>query len=152
MKSLQFYKSFDEIPAWNFLNFLESPKVDLLIVGEHNELTEKEIETAFDSWNGIFQEFINYVGIGEKTLSIMKQEDKIIRLKIDLLVKGKKHLSAVIAMEQKKLNELRKGNEIEKDNIYQETALISKYMGFNVNIKKISAKEYFSFVKIMKHG
>jgi len=73
-------------------------------------------------------------------------------LKVDLVTKGKKHLSAVIAMEQKKLDELKKGGENGKDLMYQETAIISKYMGFNINIKTISAKEYFSFVKIMKNG
>jgi len=152
MKSCKVYKSFDEIPAWNFLKFLESPEVKFLFNEEKENYSDDEISDALESWNGIFQEFISYVGLGNKTLMIMKQEDKIIRLKVDLLTKGKKHLSAVIAMEQKKLDELKKGGENGKDLMYQETAIISKYMGFNINIKTISAKEYFSFVKIMKNG
>jgi len=151
MKLLKAYKSLDEIPAFNFLNFLDNPELKLLFHDSPDEIPTESIVDALDSWNIIFQQYLNYVGLGEKTIMIMNQEDKIIRLKIDLLTKGKKHLAAVIAMEQKKLDELKKGT-IEKDTIYQETALISKYMGFNINLKKISAKEYFSFVKIMKNG
>jgi hypothetical protein len=152
MKSCKVYKSFDDIPAFNFLKFLESSDLKYLFIEEKSEYEKEEIADALVSWEYIFQEYLDFVGVGDKTLMIMRQEDKIIRLKIDLLTKGKKHLSAVIAAEERKLKELQKGSEKQKDLMYNETAIISKYMGFHVKIKEISAKEYFALAKNMKNG
>jgi len=152
MKSCKVYNFFDEIPAFNFLKFLESPDVKYLFHETESEFTNEDLKNAFESWNNIFQEYIDFVGLGDKTLMIMRQEDKIIKLKIDYYTKGKKHLSAVIAAEERKLKELTKGADEKQDNMYNETAFISKYMGFHVKIKEISAKEYFAFAKNMKNG
>ena len=152
MKSCKVYKSFDDIPAFNFLKFLESPDVKYLFSETKDEYSNEDIQSAFEGWETMFQEYIDFVGVGDKTLMIMRQEDKIIRLKIDYFTKGKKHLSAVIAAEQRKLDELNKAGGKKQDLMYNETAIISKYMGFHIKIKEISAKEYFAFAKNMKNG
>lgn len=150
MRSCNLYKYFDEIPAYNFLKFLETPDLKYLFSISKETYEPEEIKSALENWNSIFQEYLDFVGLGDRTLRIMKQEDKIVRLKIQLLTKGKKHLSAVIKNEENILKELKKGND-SKDLMYNETAIISKYMGFHIKLKEINAKEYFAFAKNMKN-
>ena len=146
MKSKTIYKSFEDIPAFNFMKFMETQEQKLLYpeVISEEEIVEVDV---LESWEKIFQEYIIFMGIGEGYERIMRIENKIARLIIQRWVHGKKHLQTQINIERTRLNELKKGND--SSDVYEESAVISKYMGFKIDLKTTNAKEFFSFVKMM---
>ena len=79
----------------------------------------------------------------------MNQEDKITKLIISRWLQDDKSLESIIKIEQQRLNELT-GKKKKKSTFEEDVAIIEKYRGIGIDIKKTSVKMFYTYIKLME--
>ena len=144
-KKNKYYKSIETLPVWNYWMVAETEDYKYLIESDnYNKKFKTNINKLVAIWDGISCEYMNYFGINNtyKELLMLKRE---IILNEYIWTSRREPIARVYAREAKKelenleLNSL---NEKPQDQVF----FIEKEMGFKVDPKKISLKDFYSYV------
>lgn len=139
-----YYLRFDEIPAYNFQAFLDEGDPSFLM---KSEVEKPKLEDVQKVWNGIFQEYLDFMGLSNRQRMIMEKEDYIVKLCYRIYVEGKRHYKAILKQAEEELEKMTERINNKKNAL--EAAAMSKYLTFHVPTKQVSAKEYYSYIKLI---
>lgn len=140
---LKFYKSIDELTIDRWFKIDEKNDLSHLLIGKERKLKPHEIKILEVVWDNMLCEFVDEFGISEKMKNINTCRKKIILFEIKQATTGENQ-QTFINVERKKLENLTK-EEVKQSNS-KSIADIAKYMGFRLNTKEVTVKEYFSYV------
>ena len=140
---VKYYKNIEELPIYNFNKVLETG--DLKWIVASGDITH----TANVVWDTIIDEYSEYVGFSQSYIDYMAFSKKAALLTIQAYLEDKRHLItfAKVAQQQADAALGETENDFEKS-----VAIVSKYMGYRVDAKKTSVKEFYSIIKLMKDG
>lgn len=138
------------MPIYNWFKCIDTKDYSYCS-SERKNITEdvlKECEIAF---NACYAEFIDTFGISPELAEIIRIKNKILMLKIDIALTGDKSLENFIEIEEIQLNERLEVKQT-KTNTYK--VAIEKYLGFRLNEKEVTVKEYYEYLQAIKenHG
>jgi len=144
------YTSIEDMPIYNWFKCIDTKDYSYCS-SERKNITEdvlKECEIAF---NTCYDEFIYTFGISPELAEIIRIKNKILMLKIDIALTGDKSLENFIEIEEIQLNERLEVKQT-KTNTYK--VAIEKYLGFRLNEKEVTVKEYYEYLQAIKenHG
>ena len=132
------FDSIDNLPIYNYNKILESGNFELYGV--------KTIE----DWENIEREFFNDIGYSEKYFEILRIKTSIVLKKAKYYQTGNVGLKAMIEVEKAKLKQTI--GEVTGNDFDFMTAQLSKYMGFKVDVKTTTVREYYSYLKLAQNG
>ena len=96
-------------------------------------------------WEKIYSNYIDEFGLGKLQKKIIKVSKEKALLEIDYVLTGNRFRLTEIALEEQRLKEIvennNKGMSTEQSLVY-----LSKWLGYHVNSKKISVREYFDII------
>lgn len=141
-----YYNQLDDIPAFNFNKFIATGDPDLLAKNEIKAHDEADVQSA---WDELFQQYIDFMGLGDRYDLILRKENRVCKLITQIYADEKRHLMAILKQEKKELSLLKEKIALKPD-ASDESAAMGKYLGFDVNDKQMSAKKYFSYIKLIK--
>ncbi len=152
-KQTKIYKSIEEMPIYNFHKIMTEKDTDalkwMLYKPDEFVIKPKEIERVGKQWIKLYDEYLEHFGISKQYEKVMNQEDKITKLIISRWLQDDKSLESIIKIEQQRLNELT-GKKKKKSTFEEDVAIIEKYRGIGIDIKKTSVKMFYTYIKLME--
>ena len=138
-----FYTSLEDMPIYNWFK-VNSGKLEFVYEKKPKKIDEKEAEKAFES---LFAEYIDIFGISESYYKVLELKKEICKLNIEMALTGDLFLKNFIRMAQIELNDLNKNTD--KTNLHEVKVYLEKYLGFRLNEKEVSVKEYYTYLNVM---
>lgn len=145
-KSLEdkYYTSIEDLPVWNWWKLHENNDVSLVL----RDKKDKVDESVVDVIKALQNEFIVTFGIDENYASSLRKQIEIELLKIKILKTKDRSFNTMIKILEIELQDL---TSKEQDrSVGGATIAIEKWMGFKLEIKKVSTFEYYSYIKAIE--
>ena len=140
--TLKLYKSIDELPIWNFEKINKTSDLGYL----YSEYQEKpKIDNLDDVWEAIYNEFIKEFGLSQYFLDWLNLRLQALELYREAYVEGEKYKRVLAKVKEAEADELMSSNSTQDNNVY---AIVSKSMGFRVDPKQVSVKEFYQYLKL----
>ena len=132
-----YYYSIEEMPLYNWIKCTEANDKQYMRKGKNGN-EKGDIE----AWNKVYTEYIEQYGLTKYYKRLLEQYKKKAVAELNFVITGDRFELTRIAMESQKLERILnnggKGITIEKSLIH-----LSKWLGYWLQSKKISVKEYF---------
>lgn len=153
---MKYFESLDELPIYNFWKVRETG--DLVYLFQDWKSDEAEAASKrrvwrsvlVDLWRQMDAEFIENFAMTDEFFNRLLIEKKIINLQLEYMISKSSVVRARLKGEQQKL-ELNYHNEESKPvKLHEFIAGIEKYIGFQIDEKKISTNKVYSYVNQMK--
>ena len=142
---VKFYDSIENIPMWNYWKIEETSDLKYLAIGKNyeNQFFYDKLK-ASNAWTKVNGSYLDVFGVSEHYRDVLMLK-RDIALNEYAWERNREPIARVYAREAKKelenleLNSL---NEKPQDQVF----FIEKEMGFKVDPKKISLKDFYSYV------
>ena len=153
---MKYFESLDDLPIYNFWKIRETG--DLVYLFQDWKSDEAEAASKrrvwrsvlVDLWRKMDAEFIENFAMTDEFFNRLLIEKKIINLQLEYMISKSSVVRARLKGEQQKL-ELNYHNEESKPvKLNEFIAGIEKYIGFQIDEKKISTNKVYSYVNQMK--
>ena len=146
--SLKLFQGIDDLWMWNFRKIIETGDTRYLYVLE-NDYKSKKYPDA-DKWNDLFWKYLDAKGVDYKFRLRLQLKAKLAILENEELFEGKKN-NVKIGMTKLKLESLSK--DIVKSSDLENDAVLSKFIGFQINPKVTTVSQYIGYEKLLiKHN
>jgi hypothetical protein len=144
-KNISYYNSIDELPIFNWFAIEEKNDITFLLK-DKKEITPDQRALLLVVWDSLIAQYIDEFGISDSMQEIMLVKKYIKILEIDQELYGINN-TTFIEIELERLKELsQKGQNISNNEV---KAYVEKYMGFRLDPKVITVKEYFYYLRVM---
>ena len=147
-KSLQdkHFISIEELPVWNWWKLHENNDITQVLRDSKDKVNDSVVEVIQKLQN----EFITTFGIDENYAGYLRKQIQIELLKIRILKTKDRSLETMIDILEIELQDL---TIKEQDKgMSGATIAVEKWMGFKLDIKKISTFEYYSYIKAIERA
>jgi len=146
-KKIETYQGIEDLPIYNWWKINETNELSWLLLNQ--ELSYYADDKLLKPlWEKIFDEFIDTFGMPEKMRSILELKRDIQVLEWDIILTGDKSLQTFIDIKNFELQELLKEEKAQTNG--QAKIYIEKYMGFRLDEKTLSVKDYYGYVNALK--
>lgn len=115
----------------------------LLTSGIHNP------SKGHTAYQRIFDEYINTFGLPDGYSRYLELMKKAVKLYNNSYNEGKRYLLIKARIAE---SEAEREISVEGEKIEVIAARISKYLGFQLNLKTTSIAQFYSYIEMMKHG
>jgi hypothetical protein len=139
-----FYTSIDELPIYNWWKIHESGDMLQLIKSKGKATNAKLAEV----WSRLYDEFIDTFGINEDFRQYLELKREIEILKIDLIVDGDGSIQTFIEIKEFEMSQV--FNKETKTNYNEVKVYVEKYMGFRLDVKTTSTRDYYTYLKAIE--
>lgn len=142
------YKSIDELPLWNWFRIQETNELKYLFK-ENVSKWEFFIFQLAEVWENLYNEFINTFGISDSLREVLqiKKEIAVMRYKM-VADDSNAYLQTFINIKEYELKQIL--GRLEKQEFTSAKVYIEKYMGFRIDLKTTSVKEYYEYLKVLE--
>ena len=139
------YDSIDECPIWNWIQIQKTGNLGFLVI--EGSFKAEELEQIYLDMNDqVFDKF----GINNKFRTYISLLKEKCRLLSELIEEFDPFKDLDLYVIQQDIDALYSGEKQEFDEV---VIIIEKFMGFQLDPKKISVQKYYSYLKtIEKHG
>ena len=150
LKQLNYYNSLDTLPIKIWFEIFKTGDYTLLLI-DKTEVKEEHLVELNESWEEMFNEWINKFGFSEQYLENLQQKISIAKLQAEYIITGQRHFKTLIRIEKEELkaNEIDTSEPIELD---QTLWKMSKHYGFKLNSRELTVTEYYSAINDIKDG
>lgn len=146
MKQPKHYTSIDDLPQYNWRMISEKNDLSFLLLNKHQKFDKIKMEKVFEQ---IKDEYIDTFGISENYKKILDLRKDIVCLQIEIAVSGDRFIENHIDIAKIELKKLLENTSKGKPS--ETTVHLSKHMGFQVNERTITVREYAEMVEVMRN-
>ncbi len=140
----KYFTSIEDLPVWNWWKLHEKNEFKQVLKRSKDKIDDRVIEVVKDLQN----EFITTFGIDENYASYLRKQIQIELLKIKILKTGDRIYENDVDILEIELEELT--NKEHDKGINSATISVEKWMGFKLDVKKISTFDYYSYIKAIE--
>lgn len=139
--STQYYSGIDEMPLFNWRKCQEKGDYKYARISIENG---SDLLDEF-SWKIIYDTYLEEFGFTSTYVRIMELQHEIAELQCDFIIQDRRFILNKIKMLEGELSELvERPNESDMD---QAITYISKWLGFRINPKETTVREFFKYVR-----
>lgn len=146
MKQPKHYTSIDDLPQYNWRMISEKNDLSFLLINKHQKFDKAKISKVFER---IKDEYIDTFGISENYKKILELKKDITCLELEMAATGQRIIKNRIKIATIELNKLLSATD--KTKPFETTVRLSKHMGFAVNERIVSVREYAEMVEVMRN-
>lgn len=136
------------MPIFNWWHLHRTNDLHWIMVDHKVKLTKKSMKALYEMYEKLNDEFINEFGFTDEFKEYIEKKREIEILKLDLMISGDKTIETFIEIAELELKKL--SSEFEGANFMDIKASLDKAMGFQIDPKKTSVHEYYSYIKFAK--
>lgn len=140
---MKFYESIEDMPIYNWFK-VNNGDMRFMLIKQTAKYDGKKAREYFDK---IYSEYIDVFGISESYLKVIELKKQISVLNIEMAITGDRILKNFIKMAQIELNQI--NSKTNKTNTNEVKVHLEKYLGFRLNEKETSVKEYYTYLNVM---
>lgn len=148
-KAPRYYNSIDTLPVFNWFKVIETGDLKNLVMNPH-EVSPKRLkdQELASIWHKIYSEFIDTFGVDDTYKEILLLRCEVDYYKNLMVLEEDRSMLNFIRRAEKQLEALLKDNHETK---YDMTSVyVEKYMGFKIDKRSLSVKEYYGYLKAME--
>lgn len=145
LKQLNHYTSIDNLPQYNWRMISEKNDISYMLIDRTKMGNKHILAEAFDK---IKDEYIDTFGINDNYKRILELKKDIVCLQIDVAM-GDLFMENFLDIAKIELERLLKATDSNKPS--ETTVRLSKHMGFQVNERTITVREYAEMVNVMQN-
>lgn len=145
LKQLNHYTSIDNLPQYNWRMISEKNDITFMLIDRSKMGNKHELKAEFDK---IKDEYIDTFGINDNYKRILELKKEIVCLQIDVAM-GDLFMENFLDIAKIELERLLKATDSNKPS--ETTVRLSKHMGFQVNERTITVREYAEMVNVMQN-
>lgn len=135
------YNSIDTLPVYNWWQIHKTNNYNLLVI-DNGKVSNKYLILL---WKKIYDEYFEKYGLGDAFISILEKKKEIALLKCERWINDDKSLETLINVASLELEELEKVSGMD---FLETKAYIEKTLNFQIDMKRTSVNEYYSYLKI----
>lgn len=137
------YDSIDEMPIYNWFKCVELKDYSYCA----KDRLKADLEACQIKFSELYAEYIDTFGISQQLSDIISLQNEILVLKIDMVLSDDKAIKTFI-----ELKELELADKLNVKQSKTNTAkvAIEKYLGFRINEKEVTVKEYYDYLQAIK--
>jgi hypothetical protein len=143
------YSSIDTMPIWNYEKVQELADVRYVCnVDDYSEIEPQPY--MYEAFDIVFTEFYDYFGISAELSEYLNMQRSMVLLELDYQLTKDGLKKTQLAQKQREFDSMynREGMDIDKIAV-----VLSRWLGFDLDIKKISVKRFYNYLKeFEKHG
>lgn len=140
---MKFYESIEDMPIYNWFK-VNNGDMRFMLIKQTTKYDGKKAREYFDK---IYSEYIDVFGISESYLKVIELKKNISVLQIEKALTGDKILNNFIRIAQLELDDI--NSKTNKTNTNEVKVHLEKYLGFRLNEKETSVKEYYTYLNVM---
>lgn len=140
---MKYYESIEDMPIYNWFK-VNNGDLRFMLVKLTTKYDGQKAKEAFDN---LYREYIDVFGISESYLKVIELKKNISVLKIEKALTGDRFLNNFIRMAEIELNDI--NAKTNKTNTNEVKVHLEKYLGFRLNEKETSVKEYYTYLNVM---
>lgn len=148
-KKIDYYKSIDELPIFNWFKIQSSNDIRWLCKDKPDNLSVRQVGELEGQFNVITGEYIDTFGISEEFRKVLDIRWELGGHKLNLAFTGDRFIQNYIDMCEAELKELTENKDTSNSNT-KVKAYIEEMMHFHLDEKKITVKEYYTYVQMLK--
>lgn len=142
---MKLYNSIEEMPVYNWFKCIDLKDYSYCAIDKINV----DLEKCKEAFSNLYNEFLDTFGINESLKQVIELRNEITILKIDKVLTENNSLQTFIELKQIELDELI-NVKAEKTKTYK--VEIEKFLGFRINEKEVSVKEYYEYLEALKEN
>jgi len=146
-KKLNFYLSIDDLPIYNWFQIQKTNDL-VWLLKEHKTLSDENKIQLEAIWREIYFEFLDVFGIPEQMKQILSLKRDIAVLNARMFIDTDPSLLTFIEIKEFDLAKLT--NQSESKQTGSVKVYVEKFMGFKLNEKEISVKEFYQYLEALK--
>lgn len=139
-----FYNSIEDMPIYNWFKVNSTGDLRFCLIKHKSKYDNLKAKQSFDA---LYTEYIDTFGIGESYKKVLELKAHIIDLKIDRQIMDDPFIDNWINIAEIDLAEL--NAQTNKTNTNEVKVHLEKYLGFRLNEKEVSVKEYYTYLNVM---
>lgn len=139
-----YYSGIDDMPAYNWFMVHETGDLGF-VFQQYQKVNESTRPKLSEIWDGVYESYIRVFGFTESFLRIQALKRKISILKCELAITGDRFNNTLIRSTEYELSQLQL---MVKSGDYMEAKkAIDKSVRFQIDLKKTSVREFYSYLK-----
>ena len=139
-----FYNSIEDMPIYNWFKVNSTGDLRFCLTKHKSKYDNLKAKQSFDA---LYNEYIETFGIGETYTKVLELKARILDLKIERELTEDAFIENFINMAEIDLAAL--NSLTNKTNTNEVKVHLEKYLGFRLNEKEVSVKEYYTYLNVM---
>jgi hypothetical protein len=145
-KKLNFYSTIDDLPVYNWFQIQKTNDL-VWLLKESKTLSDDNKIQLEAIWREIYFEFLDTFGIPEQMKEILSLKRDIAVLNARMYIDSDSSLLTFIEIKEYQLAKLTASNEV--NSVGNVRVYVEKFMGFKLNEKEISVKEFYQYIDVI---
>lgn len=143
---MKLYDNIEDFPIYNWFKCIELKDYSYCLV-KRIECNTEQLNKCKEAFGAMYAQYLDTFGISDSLNNILSIQNQITILKIDKVLTGDKFLQTFIELKEIELQELL---QTKQTKTVSDKVAIEKYLGFRINEKEISVKEYYEYINALK--
>lgn len=143
---MKLYDNIDNFPIYNWFKCIELKDYTYCLVNRI-ECNTEQLNKCKDMFSIMYSQYLDTFGISDSLNEIISLQNQILVLKIDKALTGDRFFETLIELKE---IELKDRLNIKQTKTVSDKVAIEKYLGFRINEKEISVKEYYEYINALK--
>ena len=139
-----FYTTIEDMPIYNWFKVNSTGDLRFVLI-KHR--TKYDTIKAKESFESLYSEYIDVFGISDSYVKVLELKARIAELRIDKAITEDSFIQNFINMAEMDLKDLY--SQTNKTNTNEVKVHLEKYLGFRLNEKEVSVKEYYTYLNVM---
>lgn len=143
---MKLYNDISDFPIYNWFKCIDTKDYSYCMVNrkECNKDQLNECELAFSD---MYSQYLDTFGVSDDLQAILRLQNQITIHKIDYVLTGDATHETFIDIKEIELAKLMEVKEVKGNSA---KVAIEKYLGFRINEKEVSVKEYYEYINVLK--
>ncbi len=146
-KKLECFNSLEEMPVWNWFQIQKTNDLKYMLV-KTRKVSEREVLQLQQALKKISNEYIDTFGISDEYRRILELNRDIKVLEIDFILTKDRSKLTMIELKKAELKATVNGGS--KMSIEKIKMQVDKYMHYNVDLKTVSVKQFYTYLEGIK--
>lgn len=143
---MKLYTDISDFPIYNWFKCIDTKDYSWCMV-ERKECDKKELQECELAFSDMYAQYLDTFGVSDELQAILRLQSQITVHKIDYVLTGDATHEVFIDIKEIELAKLMEVKEVKGNSA---KVAIEKYLGFRLNEKEVSVKEYYEYINVLK--
>ncbi|MES2382472.1 MAG: hypothetical protein V4538_15600 [Bacteroidota bacterium] len=143
---MELYTDISDFPIFNWFKCIDLKDYTYCLV-KQKECNDKQTNECMEAFGNMYAQYIDTFGISENLRDILELQNQILVHKVDMTLTNDRSHQMFISIKELDLAKLMVVKET-KGNTAK--VAIEKYLGFKINERTTSVKEYYEYLQAIK--
>lgn len=143
---MKLYKDISDFPIYNWFKCIDTKDYSWCMI-ERKQCDKAQLNECELAFSDMYSQYLDTFGVSDDLQAILRLQNQITIHKIDYVLTGDATHEVFIDIKEIELAKLMEVKEVKGNSA---KVAIEKYLGFRINEKEVSVKEYYEYINVLK--